>query len=365
MKKTLLKNIISYTGVVILLAIIAYFLVIKITPDISNLKNGNQGQLKNGENNSAINGSDNDGMTADTGGSDRNVKVSDTEMAQNLMLFKKKDVNVPEPMTQKEFESVIADATLNRKDLATELAGSWDISSDLVESELFSTGPGFIMKDGGALDLYMPSIPHILDKELIDLSSSLVRVNISSIIDKKGNNVLDDNSPFEKNSFFNQLKFEGRSFTIDNQKVLFYEASRALRLKGNLISATDDIEKINGTVVLYLPVNLTKYSIPRAKVAPKTFIKAGKVTVTISDIKNGAIDLDMKGGSRTVVYIKLFKSASESMSSTMFSFVDSDQFTSDGFSKESTINFDPSQKINHIEIYVPSELVTKKYNFAL
>jgi hypothetical protein len=116
---------------------------------------------------------------------------------------------------------------------------------------------------------------------------------------------------------------------------------------------------------LYLPVNLNKYTISNEKVIPNTVLKAGKVSVTVSDIKNGAIDLDMKGVSRTVVYIKLFKSADESMSSTMFTFVDSDQFESDGFNQQSTINFDPSQKIDHIEIYVPSELVTKKYNFAL
>lgn len=364
-KNSFFKNIISYIGVIVLLGIIAYFLVVKITPDTSSAGGRYQNGLSSAGSDSTSDQIDYDGMTPDSSGISEGLKATDTELAQNLMLFKKKDITVPEPISLKEFEGVILKSSLNKADLATELAGSWDISSGSVQNQLFSTGPGFVMKNGGELEIYMPTIPHVLDKELINLGNSLVRVNISSIIDKKGSNVLNDDSPFEKNSFFNQLKFESRLITINNQNVTFHEASRALRLKGNLISATDDIKKINGTVLLYLPVNLNKYTISNEKVIPKTVLKAGKVSVTISDIKNGAIDLDMKGVSRTVVYIKLFKSADESMSSTMFTFVDSDQFAADGFNQQSTISFDPTQKIDHIEIYVPSELITKKYNFAL
>jgi hypothetical protein len=234
-KNSFFKNIISYIGVIVLLGIIAYFLVVKITPDTTSTGGRYQNGLSNIENNSTSDQLDYDGITPDSSGVAEGVKATDTELAQNLMLFKKKDITVPEPMTQKEFEGVIAKASLNKADLASQLAGSWDISSGLVQNQLFSTGPGFIMKNGGELEIYMPTVPHILDTELINLGNSLVRVNITSIIDKKGNNVLNDDSPFEKNSFFNQLKFESRLLTINNQNVTFHEASRALRLKGNLI----------------------------------------------------------------------------------------------------------------------------------
>lgn len=369
MKNSLIKTLITSTVVVISLGIIAFFVVTGIT---LNSQNSDQSQSSFSGENSAKNVqtvSNTNGSNSENASETNNIslqnQISDSEMAENLLFFKEKDITVPDSLTQKEFEGILSSSTLSKKSVASDLARMNNVSPDTVSKELFTVGPGFIEKGGSeGLNIYMPEIKFILEPELIAQDNSLVRIILNSVIDKKGNNILNSDSPFEKNSFFNKPKFEG--YVMDDlEKTKYYTATRALRLKGTLISVTEDVKQINGSVAIYLPVDLKKYSLPNSKISPKSITNTGNVTISVIDIKDGALEIGMKGASKTVVYLKLYNASGEVLTTSMSTFIDSDQFNGAGFDEQSTINFNPSQKIDHIDVFVPVSLTSKKYNFSI
>lgn len=276
--------------------------------------------------------------------------MSREQLAEGLLAMRSTRISVPETLTLGQYENMIASSTLSKDQIMSYLA-----DNTLSEENIYPVGPGFLMRGGQAgLEIYLPYLSGVLDDE----EQPLVRIYIDSITDKLGKNILDVESPFEKNNFFNKLKFEK---IFDQQSNKYYKTERTLHLKGEQLSIVDDVKKISGSVVLNLPISVNKYTLSLDQIVTKTNIKVGNATVAVSDVKDGALYLKIKSASKTVLYVKCFNQNGEVVASSMISLIDPEE----GYSKQSILSFNLTDQVDHLEVYAPKEIATKKYSFAI
>ncbi len=275
--------------------------------------------------------------------------ISREQLAAGLIAMHNTSVSIPESLTLTQYEKLIASTTLSKEQIVSYLGGS-----GVEEESLSPVGPGFLTRGGAGLQIYLPYLQGVLGEG----DQPLVRVYIDTILDKAGKNILDSESPFEKDSFFNKLKFEQ---IVDSIGDKYYKTERALHLKGDQLSVTDDVKKITGSIVLNLPISVSKYTISLDQIVTKSTIKAGNTTVGVTDVKDGAIYLHIKSTSKSVVYVKCFNQSGEVIAASMITSIDPEQ----GFDKRSIISFNLGDVVDHLEIYAPSEIATKKHKFAI
>ncbi len=261
--------------------------------------------------------------------------VSRDQLAAGLIAMHNTNISIPESLTLSQYEKLIGSSTLNK--------------DDLEEEELNSVGPGFLARGGAGIVVYLPYLQGVLD----DDGQSLVRVYIDSITNKLDKNILDSESPFETDSFFNKLKFEKISH--------YYKTERALHLKGDQLSIVDDVKQIKGSVVLNLPISISKYALSLDQIVTKSSVKAGNTTVSVAEVKEGALYLKTKSTSKSIIYVKCFNQNGEVIATSVITAID----PVDGFDKQSIISFSLSDQVDHLEIYAPSEVAIKKYKFAI
>jgi hypothetical protein len=269
-------------------------------------------------------------------------------------------------MTASQYEKIIASSTLSKEQIAIHLAGDANNPEySHTTSQIFKAGPAFLMRGGEAgIQIFMPYIENVLDDNLAGQGNSLVRVYIDSITDKSGKNILNTGSPFEQNNFFNQLSFEViPAFSEKTDK--YYKADRTLRLKGEQVSIVEDVKQISGSVVLNLPVEMASSTLSLDQIVTKSKIKVGNVQVGVSDIKDGAIYLKIKGNSKSMIYIKCFNQNGRLIATSVIPEIDPEKFVGSGFDTQNIVNFNLPEQVDHIEIYAPSEIVSKKYHFAI
>ena len=277
--------------------------------------------------------------------------ISREQLAAGLIAMHNTNISIPESLTLSQYEKIIASSTLNKDQILSYLG---DGSVNLTPS-----GPIFLTRGGqSGLQAYLPHIQGVLDDELISQGQAMVRIYVDSILDKSGKNILDAESPFENNSFFNKLKFEK---ILNNQGEKYYVTERAVHLKGNQLSIVDDVKKITGSVVLNLPISISKYTLSLDQIVTKTSIKAGNAQVAVTDVKDGAIYLRVKSTAKSVVYVKCFNQNGEIIATSMITAIDPEE----SFDKHNIISFGLNDQIDHIEIYAPTEVATKKYKFAI
>lgn len=281
--------------------------------------------------------------------------ISREQLAAGLIAMHNTTISIPESLTSAQYENLIASSTLSKEQVARHLGQD--------TADIFPAGPGFLTRGGqGGLQIYLPSIQNALDDELVRQGQTLVRVYIDSILDKNGKNVLDTESPFEQKSFFNKLKFE-KIITSDADK--YYKTERTLYLKGDQLSILDEKKKINGSVVVNLPVSVNKYTLSFDQIVTKSKIKVGNAQISVAEVKEGAIYLNIKSANKTVLYIKCFNQNGELISTSMVTAIDPEEFTSNGFDKQSILSFNLGEQVDHLEVYAPSEILVKKYRFAI
>lgn len=304
--------------------------------------------------------------TSKTDDNGTSTPISRDQLAEGLTAMQNTEIAIPNPITLAQYEQLIASTTLNKERIAVHLVG--DATSpeyNKTLSDLAQVGPGFLMRGGQAgLQVYLPYLEGVLDDSLVDQNQSLARVYIDSITDKSGRNILDSTSPFEQNSFFNKLKFE-RVPAFAEVVNKYYVAERALHLKGNQLSAVDDVKQISGSVVLNLPISVGKYTMSLDQIVTKTNIHAGNATVGVMNVKDGAIYLHIKSNSKSVVYVKCFNQNGEVIASSMITAIDPEESSPNGFDKQSILSFSLTDQVDHLEIYAPSQVVSKKYHFAI
>lgn len=281
--------------------------------------------------------------------------VSREQLAAGLMAMRNTNISIPESLTLSQYEKLIASTTLSKEQIISYLGDS--------SADLHSAGPGFLMRGGQAgLQIYLPRLQGVLDDDLISQGQALVRVYIDTILDKSGKNILDDESPFEKNNFFNKLKFEN---VLTSQSEKYYKTERALHLKGDQLSIVDDVKKISGSIVLSLPIAVSKYTLSLDQIVTKSTIKAGNAQVSVTEVKDGAIYLHVRSASKSIVYVKCFNQNGEVVATSMITAIDPEELTSKGFDKQSILSFNLTDQVDHLEIYAPAEVATKKYSFAI
>lgn len=292
--------------------------------------------------------------------------ISRDQLAEGLMVMHNSEISIPDSLTLSQYEGIIASTTLTKEEIAVHLVG--DASSPEYSKTLDGlnqVGPGFLMRGGQAgLQIYLPYVQNVLDDDLVKEGQPLVRLYLDSLIDKNGKNVLDSESPFEQNNFFNRLKFETAP-VFANQTTKYYATERALHLKGNQLSIVDDIKQISGSVVLNLPISVSKYSLSLDQIVTRTNLKMGNAVVGVTDVKDGAIYVHIKSNSKTVVYIKCFNQNGDVIASSMVTGIDPEEFKSNGFDKQAILSFNLTDQVDHLEVYAPSEIVSKKYHFAI
>lgn len=295
-------------------------------------------------------------------------QISRQQLAEGLIALQNSEISIPQELTLSEYEKLMASSTLSKKQVAISITGGVN-SPDYTETldKIFAVGSGFVARGGDqGLQIFMPGLENVLDDRLISEGQTLIRVDINSITDKNGQNILDSESPFEQGSFFNKLVFEKVPQTAEYFDK-YYKADRVLRLKGDVssIRSISEIKKISGTVVVNLPISVKKYDLSLDQIVTKSKIKAGNVTVGVSEVKEGGLYLNIKGTSKSILYIKCFDDKGTVIATAVVSAIDPDQFSASGFNKQAILNFNLSELVDHVEIYAPSEVVAKKYPFVI
>ncbi len=326
-----------------------------------NLRNDNQQDITKYPDSTDINST-----TSSATDNATNTPISREQLAEGLIALQNKDIAIPDNTLLSEYEGIISSSTLTKEQVAGHVAGdSTNPEYTSILGKLVQAGPAFIMRGGDSgLIIYAPYLKNVLDNDLVALGQNLVRVNIDSITNKDGKNILDVDSPFEQNTFFNKLSFE-RVPAFAEESNMYYKAERALRLKGDQVSIVDDVKKISGSLIFNLPISVEKYDLSLDQIVTKVKIKAGNTTVSVSDILDGAVSISIKGNSKSVVYVKCFNSNNQIIASSMITALDPEQFVGGSFTKQSILNFSLADSIDHIEIYAPSQVVTKKYSFEI
>jgi hypothetical protein len=272
--------------------------------------------------------------------------ISRDQLAAGLIAMHNTNISIPESLTLSDYENLIASTTLSKEQIAS-------YSGDNPQ-DIFPAGPGFLMRGGAGLKVYLPYLQVVFDNE----TQPLVRVYVDSITSKSGKNILDSESPFEKNNFFNKLNFEE---ILTEKAEKYYKTERALHLKGDQLSIFDDVKQVSGSIVLSLPISVSKYTLSLDQIVTKSTVKAGNTQVSVKDVKDGALYLHIKSASKTVLYVKCFNQNGEVIAASMITSIDPEQ----GFDKQSILSFNLGDQVDHLEIYAPSEIATKKYKFAI
>ncbi len=272
--------------------------------------------------------------------------ISRDQLAAGLIAMHNTNISIPESITLSDYENLIASTTLSKEQIAS-------YSGDNPQ-DIFPVGPGFLMRGGAGLKVYLPYLQVVFDNE----TQPLVRVYVDSITSKSGKNILDNESPFEKNNFFNKLNFEE---ILTEKAEKYYKTERALHLKGDQLSIVDDVKQVSGSIVLSLPISVSKYTLSLDQIVTKSTVKAGNTQVSVTDVKDGALYLHIKSASKTVLYVKCFNQNGEVIAASMITSIDPEQ----GFDKQSILSFNLGDQVDHLEIYAPSEIATKKYKFAI
>lgn len=272
--------------------------------------------------------------------------ISRDQLAAGLIAMHNTSISIPESITLSQYENLIASTTLSKEDIKSYLGNEL--------SDINPAGPGFLVKGGAGLEVYLPYLQVVFDNE----AQPLVRIYIDSILNKSGKNILDSESPFENDSFFNKLRFEQ---IVTEKANKYYKTVKPIHLKGDQLSIVDDVKKISGSIVLSLPISVSKYTLSLDQIVTKSAIKTGNSQVTVKDVKDGAVYLHIKSTSKTVLYVKCFNQNGEIVAASMITSIDPEQ----GFDKQSIISFNLGEQVDHLEIYAPSEIATKKYKFAI
>jgi len=272
--------------------------------------------------------------------------ISRDQLAAGLIAMHNTSISIPESITLSQYENLIASTTLSKEDIKSYLGNEL--------SDINPAGPGFLVKGGAGLEVYLPYLQVVFDNE----AQPLVRIYIDSILNKSGKNILDSESPFEKDSFFNKLKFEQ---IVTEKANKYYKTVKSIHLKGDQLSIVDDVKQISGSIVLSLPISVSKYTLSLDQIVTKSAIKTGNSQVTVTDVKDGAVYLHIKSTSKTVLYVKCFNQNGDIVAASIITSIDPEQ----GFDKQSIISFNLGEQVDHLEIYAPSEIATKKYKFAI
>ena len=272
--------------------------------------------------------------------------ISRDQLAAGLIAMHNTSISIPESITLSQYENLIASTTLSKEDIKSYLGNEL--------SDINPAGPGFLVKGGAGLEVYLPYLQVVFDNE----AQPLVRIYIDSILNKSGKNILDSESPFEKDSFFNKLKFEQ---IVTEKANKYYKTVKSIHLKGDQLSIVDDVKQVSGSIVLSLPISVSKYTLSLDQIVTKSAIKTGNSQVTVTDVKDGAVYLHIKSTSKTVLYVKCFNQNGDIVAASIITSIDPEQ----GFDKQSIISFNLGEQVDHLEIYAPSEIATKKYKFAI
>jgi len=272
--------------------------------------------------------------------------ISRDQLAAGLIAMHNTSISIPESITLSQYENLIASTTLSKEDIKSYLGNEL--------SDINPAGPGFLVKGGAGLEVYLPYLQVVFDNE----AQPLVRIYIDSILNKSGKNILDSESPFEKDSFFNKLKFEQ---IVTEKANKYYKTVKSIHLKGDQLSIVDDVKQISGSIVLRLRISVSKYTLSLDQIVTKSAIKTGNSQVTVTDVKDGAVYLHIKSTSKTVLYVKCFNQNGDIVAASIITSIDPEQ----GFDKQSIISFNLGEQVDHLEIYAPSEIATKKYKFAI
>jgi len=304
--------------------------------------------------------------TADSDLNATNTPISREELAQGLSVLSSTDISIPNYLTTSQYEKIIASSTLSKEQVAVHLAGdAGNADYSHILGQLFQAGPAFLMRGGEAgIQIFVPYIENVLDDNLAPQGNSLVRVYIDSITDKSGKNILNTNSPFEQNNFFNQLSFAVIP-ALSEQTDKYYKAERTLRLKGDQVSIVQDVKQISGSVVLNLPVAMASSTLSLDQIVTKSKIKVGNVQVGVTNIKDGAMYLEIKGSAKSMIYVKCFNQNGRLIATSVIPEIDPEKFVGSGFDTHNIVNFDLSEQVDHVEVYAPSQIVSKKYHFAI
>lgn len=305
-------------------------------------------------------------VAEDTEDTQVDAPVSREQLAEGLIIMRNTDISIPESISLAQYEQIIASTSLSKQQIAVHVVG--DASSGEYNhtlEQLSPVGPGFLMRGGtSGLQIFMPYLQNILDDSLIDENHTLVRVYVDSITSKSGKNILDSESPFELNSFFNRLKFE-QVPAFNEQTDKYYKTEKVLHLKGDQLSIVDDVKQVAGSVVLNLPVSVSKSTLSLDQIVTKVKVKAGNAQVGVTQVKDGAIYLQVKSPSKTIVYVKCFNEGGEVIATSMITAIDPEQFSTGSYDKQSIISFNLNDQVDHVEIYAPKEVAQKKYKFAI
>ncbi len=103
------------------------------------------------------------------------------------------------------------------------------------------------------------------------------------------------------------------------------------------------------------------YQMSLDQIVTKSNVKVGNATVSVTDVKDGAIYLHIKSSSKSVVYVKCFNQNGEVIATTMITSIDPEE----SFNKQSILSFNLGDQVDHLEISAPSEIAIKKYSFAI
>ncbi|HEU0081148.1 MAG TPA: hypothetical protein VFQ72_03980 [Candidatus Paceibacterota bacterium] len=206
-------------------------------------------------------------------------------------------------------------------------------------------GPVFVALDGSGLRVALPLVPNVVATELS-------YVDISHIYDASGADINDADSPLNTSLFFKRLQM-----TSVADPVAHLAGSRSLSLVSDKQDA--DISKVEGSVVVVLPVGLKALKF-KAGEAGKT-LSVGASSITLRSVSGGQVDYHIKG-ERSLFAGVVARDASGAVLSESLSSL---QTAGDSLMVDADGSYSFDGTVAEVWFYFSEKSITRSYPFSI